>query len=548
MRGGVGLPRLLYAPVVLMSEEPLNIDAPLTIMLIEDNPLDAELFSEFLADTGARDFQVIHVPRMSQALDRLEQGDVDIIFLDFILPDSDGLNGLAKLRRCAPKVPVIMLTGLDDDEVGLKAVTAGAQDYLVKGQIAERTIWRILRYAIVRKRIEEQLRERQMLEARVQKAQRAESLEILAGGIAHEFNNLLTGILGNVTMAIAELPAESPARAMLDDVHAAAQRAGRVTAQMLAYSGHGRFAKGDMDLSRLVVDLVPLLDPAIRDRGELVVQGAARPLLIRGALQELRQVIVSLVTNAAESLRGPDGVVRVVASPVRLAAPTVFEQGSLRTQLPAGSYAAVTVSDSGCGIAPENLPRIFDPFFTTKFAGRGLGLASVLGIVRSHGGAVKVVSQSNQGTSVQVLLPLVETTETPADTPAAGAVASAWRWQGVALVIDSEALIVSLTRKVLSQHGMEVLSAPDWRTGLAAVRDRSADLKLVLMDADRLPPTASEVLGSFRSAVPAVPILLWGGHLRDDLGRQCASLPRTGFLSKPFAPTGFLSKVHELLN
>jgi DNA-binding response OmpR family regulator len=179
-----------------MPDQHLKLDGRLTILLVEDNPLDAELFSEFLADTGARDFDLIHVPRLSLALERLGRDDVDIVFLDFILPDSDGLSGLAKLRRCAPKVPVIMLTGLDDDGVGIEAVATGAQDYLVKGQIAERTIWRILRYAIVRKRIEEQTRERQLLEARVQKAQRAESLEILAGGIAHEFNNLLTGILG----------------------------------------------------------------------------------------------------------------------------------------------------------------------------------------------------------------------------------------------------------------------------------------------------------------------------------------------------------------
>jgi signal transduction histidine kinase len=530
-----------------MSEEPLKLDGPLTIMLVEDNPLDAELFSEFLADTGARDFQVIHLPRLSQALDRLEQGDVDIIFLDFILPDSDGLNGLAKLRRCAPKVPVIMLTGLDDDEVGLKAVTAGAQDYLVKGQIAERTIWRILRYAIVRKRIEEQLRERQVLEARVQKAQRAESLEILAGGIAHEFNNLLTGILGNVSMAIAELPADSSTRSMLEDVQSAAQRAGRVTAQMLAYSGHGRFAKTDLDLARLVVDLVPLLAPAIRDRGELVVQGASRPLSIRGAPQELRQVIVSLVTNAAESLRTPGGVVRVVAAPVRLGSPTVFEQGSLRTQLPPGLYATVTVCDSGCGIPPENLPRIFDPFFTTKFAGRGLGLASVLGIVRSHGGAVKVTSAADSGTTVQVFLPLLEATDAQTEALASGAAASGWRWEGVALVVDQEALIVSLTRKILSQHGMAVLSAGEWRAGLEAAKGHSSELKLVLIDADRLPPALAEVMQAYRAVVPDVAMLFWGGHLRDDLGSHCQSPPRSVFLSKPFSPVGLLAKVHELL-
>jgi len=529
-----------------MSDEHLKLDGPLTILLVEDNPLDAELFSEFLADTGAREFKVIHVPRLSLALERLGREDIDIVFLDFILPDSDGLSGLAKLRRSAPQVPVIMLTGLDDDEVGLKAVAAGAQDYLVKGQIAEHTIWRILRYAIVRKRIEEQSRERQVLEARVQKAQRAESLEILAGGIAHEFNNLLTGILGNVSMALAELPGDSSIRSMLEDVQAAAQRAGRVTAQMLAYSGHGKFAKTDLDLSRLVTDLMPLLEPAVHDRGQLVVQGSPRPLPICGAPQELRQVIVSLVTNAVESLRNPQDVVRVVASAVRLAEPTIFEQGSLRTQLPAGVYATVTVSDTGCGISAQNLPRIFDPFFTTKFAGRGLGLAGVLGIVRSHGGVVRVTSEEGHGTTVQVLLPTSEPTEPQADAVAADA--QLWRWEGLALVIDEEPLIVSLTRKILARHGMEVVTAGDWRTGLDVVRGQTSVLKLIMLDSDRLPPDAAEALNKLRTQVPDVPLLLWGGHSEDAAERQFRHLPRCAFLHKPFPPTALLSKVHELLN
>jgi signal transduction histidine kinase len=529
-----------------MPDERIKLEGSLTILLVEDNPLDAELFREFLADTGALDFKVIHVPRLSLALERLDRDGIDIVFLDFILPDSDGLSGLAKLRRCAPKVPVIMLTGLDDDGVGLEAVAAGAQDYLVKGQIAERTIWRVLRYAIVRKRIEEQSRERQVLEARVQKAQRAESLEILAGGIAHEFNNLLTGILGNVSMALAELPGDLPIRSMLEDVQAAAQRAGKVTAQMLAYSGHGNFAKAELDLSRLVTDLMPLLEPAVRDRGQLVVQGSPRPLPIYGAPQELRQVIVSLVTNAVESLRDPEQVIRVVASAVRLAEPTVFEQGSLRTQLQAGVYATVTVSDTGCGISAQNLPRIFDPFFTTKFAGRGLGLAGVLGIVRSHGGGVKVSSEESQGTTVQVLLPTSEAVEPQADAVAADA--RGWHWEGLALVIDEEPLIVSLTRKILGRHGMDVVAAGDWRSGLDLVRGQSSALKLIMLDSDRLPPNAAEVLGKLRAQVPDVPLLLWGGHSEDAAERQFLGLHRCAFLHKPFPPTALLSKVHGLLS
>jgi DNA-binding NtrC family response regulator len=171
----------------------------------------------------------------------------------------------------------------------------------------------------------------------------------------------------------------------------------------------------------------------------------------------------------------------------------------------------------------------------------------VLGIVRSHGGAVKVTSEPDQGTTVQVFLPLVEMADAPADAPAAAAAAAAWHSEGLALVVDEEALIVSLTRKILSQHGMEVLSADEWRGGLEVARGRSADLRLVLLDADRLPPDAAEVPQAFRALVPGVPLLFWGGHLREDLGRCFRSLSRSAFLNKPFSPTGLLAKAHELL-
>jgi len=531
-----------------MPAENANLEGPLTILLVEDNPLDAELFSEFLADAGAPTFRIVHVPRLALAIERIERGGIDIVFLDYMLPDSDGLTALARLRRCAPKVPVILLTGIDDDEVGLKAVAAGAQDYLVKGQIAERTLWRVLRYAIVRKRIEEQLRERQMLDARVQQAQRAESLEILAGGVAHEFNNLLTGILGNVSMAIAELPAESPVLHMLQDIQTAAQRASKVTAQMLTYSGHGRFSKTAVDLSRLVSDLMPLLEPAIRDRGQLSVQSAPRPLTVHGALPELRQVIVSLVTNAAEALRGQEGVIRVVSSAIRLPAPTRIEQGSTQTELPAGHYACVTVSDTGCGISPENLPRIFDPFFTTKFAGRGLGLASVLGIVRGHDGAIKVTSEEDRGTTVEVILPLCDGAAPQADASSPdGAAPQLWQWDGTALVVDDEPLIVSLVRKILTRHGLAVQAVGDWRASLAVVRGQPGRLRLILMDADRLAPSPLAALAALRAEAPSTPVLLWGGQSEEEAARLLDGLEHGAFVHKPFPPSALLAKVHHLL-
>ncbi|MBN2448816.1 MAG: response regulator [Lentisphaeria bacterium] len=519
---------------------------PLTILLVEDNPLDAELFREFLADAGVMDFALVHVPRLSQALERLDAGGVDIIFLDFLIPDSDGFASLAKLTGRAPQVPVIMLTGLDDDGVGLRAVAAGAQDYLVKGSISKQTIWRILRYAIVRKCVEEQEREKQLLTARLSQAQRAESLVVVAGGIAHGYNNLLTVILGNATLALTELPEDSPLRSLLEDVCQAAQRGVQLTAQMLAYSGKGQFQKDTIDLSRLVVEMTPLLEPALRHRGRLQVAGAPRPMLIEGAVHELRQVVISLVANAAEALPSSGGTVRVSVGGVRLRTPLTVEQGSITTRLDPAFYATVTVSDTGQGIPQEHRHRIFDPFFTTKFTGRGMGLSGVLGIVRSHGGAVRVTSQEDEGTTVQVFLPVDETAQPAYSLPQPAVAATECRFEGVALVIDPEPLVVSITRKILERYGMTVISAPEWRAGAQLAQDRGGEVRLVLLDVERLPAEAP-VVAAFRKYVPSARFLLCSGAPRVDDRERPGIIEGCLHLQKPFQPDQLLEKVKSLL-
>ena len=530
-----------------MPEHLFNIEGPLTILLIEDNPLEAELFTEFLADSGGVEFHVEHVPRLRLALERLDKGGVDIVFLDFVLPDGDGFQSLAKLRKYAPNLPVIMLTGLDDDEVGLEAVAQGAQDYLVKGQVEARTIWRIVRYAIVRKRIEQQLRDRQILEARVQQAQRAESLAVLAGGIAHEYNNLLTGILGNASLALAELPPEHGVRALLEDIRRAAQRAGKLTGQMLAYSGRGQFTKRILDLGVMLEETVPELESILRNRGRLVVQQPATPLVVEGAPRELRQVMINLVSNGAEALNEQEGVVRLALGGIRLTSPVTFEQGSLTSTLPLGFYATITVSDTGCGIPPEHLPRIFDPFYTTKFTGRGLGLASVLGIVRGHDGAVKVSSEEGVGTTVQVFLPMNE--------PEGGGFSVArpyprdrqWRVEGVALVVDDEDLIVSVTRKILEQRGLEVVAAASWREGVGIAKQHGENVRLVVLDGERLPLDARVVFDEFRRSSPKVAFLVCSDLSETESRRRFGVEGSLRFLRKPFLPNALLEKVGSML-
>jgi PAS domain S-box-containing protein len=243
--------------------------------------------------------------------------------------------------------------------------------------------------------------ERAALDRQLLDAQKWESLGVLAGGVAHDFNNILTVILGGAALARRELPADSPAAPHLDRIEQACQRAADLCRQLLAYTGRAPAPSATVDLNQIIRASSALLEiPAARVAGLRFDLCDAVPA-VRADAAQIRQVLVNLVMNAAEAVGEGGGEVRVATGVVDLsAAPAGY-----RLPPAPGRHVRLAVSDTGPGIAPDVLGRMFDPFFTTKFAGRGLGLSAVLGIVRSHGGALRVDTVAGRGTTFEVLWP-----------------------------------------------------------------------------------------------------------------------------------------------
>jgi len=294
------------------------------------------------------------------------------------------------------------------------APLAECQDeiHLKDGRIFERTSRPLLRSGrpagrvwafrdVTRRRQEEE--ERRQLELRVQQGQKLESLGIMAGGIAHDFNNLLAGIQGNAELALLDLPADSPVRHHLKDAQEAAERAADLTSQMLAYSGKAHFAVEPLDLACLVEETARLLKAVVSKKARLEYALEEVPAVEANATQ-LRQVVMNLITNASDALEDTEGVIRIRTGLI-LAGAEKLSELRLGDGLAPGRYAFVEVSDTGCGLDEDVADRIFDPFFSTKFAGRGLGLAAALGIMRGHRGAIDVNSEPGRGTTIRVLLP-----------------------------------------------------------------------------------------------------------------------------------------------
>jgi len=240
--------------------------------------------------------------------------------------------------------------------------------------------------------------ERRRLEAHMREAQKLESLGVLAGGIAHDFNNLLAVVLGNDALAMSETQPGSRLAKQLERIHSAAKHAKALTSQMLTYSGKASLDLKPLDLSGLVEEMSDLLEASISKKCRLeTVLGHGRTV-VEGDPTQLRQVILNLVTNASEALGERPG--RVTVRTGLMTADGVYLADILGSgELAAGEYVYLEVSDPGEGVDEQTRKRIFEPFFSTKFAGRGLGLASVLGIVRGHHGAIKLVTEPGVGTS-----------------------------------------------------------------------------------------------------------------------------------------------------
>ncbi len=250
--------------------------------------------------------------------------------------------------------------------------------------------------------------ERASLDRRLQEQQHVESLTVLAGGLAHDFNNLLAGIMGNADMLAMKLPAE--ARELRDMAHAitlGAERAADLVAKMLAYAGEGAGPSEPVDLDALARDMVDLLRASVARRTQLAFAAAGPVSPVLADATQIRQVLLNLIVNAAEAIEQGDHAGRVTLTTGEEVLPQPHGSSPIpATPLPPGRYAYLEVSDTGAGMSPETVARMFDPFFTTKSTGRGLGLASVQGIVRQHRGALGVRSTQGHGTTIRVWFPV----------------------------------------------------------------------------------------------------------------------------------------------
>jgi len=639
-------------------------DDPIKVLLIEDNPGDARLIQELLSESKGASFEIKVAERLSDGLEALLEKRFDIVLLDLALPDSSGLDTLAKAHSKARQVSIIVLTGLNDEELAVEAVRKGAQDYMVKGQIDENSLSRAIRYAIERKQAEEALREseekyrtilesieqgyyevdiagnftffndsmckilgyskdelmgmnsrqytdnetakkvyevfnrvyttgrpnkifdeeiirkdgtkrhveasvslmkdsedrrtgfrgimqditerirteqeKKKLEAQLHQVQKIEALGTLAGGIAHNFNNLLMGIIGNTSLMLLESDSTHPNYERLKKIEKSVQSGSKMTRQLLGFAREGRYEVKPISLNQLVKetsDTFAMTKKDIRVHREL----AKDEFAINADQGQIEQVLLNLYVNAKDAMPGGGDLF------LKTMNVTHKDMRGKPYEVKPGKYVLLTIRDTGIGIDKRTLERVFDPFFTTKGMGRGtgLGLASVYGIIKAHGGYIHIESKKRHGTTFDIYLPA---SEKEVEVEEKDLSEEILKGKETVLFVDDEDIVIDVGEEILMTLGYKALLARSGKEAIKIYKENKKKIDMVLLDMVMPDMGGGETYDRMKEINPNIKVLLSSGYSIDGQAEEILERGCNGFIQKPFNVKELSDKLREILD
>lgn len=384
--------------------------------------------------------------------------------------------------------------------------------------------------------------DRRQLEARLRQAEQLQAIGRLAGGVSHEFNNLLTVINGYAQMLLAMLPEGDSMRPDLETIVSAGNRAAAITAQLLAFSRQEVVARRMLDLNAALRNMERLLRPILGKDIELVMHLAPEVCSLWADPGQIEQVVINLATNAARAMEG--------GGLLALRTELLIHDGQPLTEelvLEAGAYVRLTVSDTGHGMTPEVQHRVFEPFFTTRQVGEGtgLGLALVHGIVHQMNGDISVYSQVGRGTTFTIYFPYYDASE--GDDPFQDE-AEAIGGDEMVLFVEDEAVVLGVTKRLLEGLGYAVVATDDPEMALTLYAENADEIDLVVTDVVMPGLNGLELAHRLRDAGCAVPILFVSGYPEAVLARQGAAVPRDQLLFKPFGRQELAQRLRKTLD
>ncbi|MDD2941372.1 MAG: response regulator [bacterium] len=505
---------------------------------VEDFLVTLDLLQASAKEASTKDLFVVDwAGSYDDGLEQIKLAIHDAYIVCGNLGDNSGINLLKEVDARHLPAPFIFFAHQLDFPDESEVIKAGASAWLFKEDITPHVLQRAILQSVERKKNEQK---RQAMEDGIVHQQKLESLSRLAGAIGHDFNNLLTAIIGYASIIATDIDSSSLAVVQSELIRQSALRARNLTSQLLAFSRGNSFKLEKLNLSSVVSEMTSVLQGSMPGNATIVSTGVCQSQ-IEADPGLLRQVIASLVLNASDALCGASGTIQINCGEIE--ADSEYISSCISNDPPGeGIYAFVCVKDTGCGMDPQTISCMFDPFFTTKYHGLGLGLSATLGIVSSHRGAIKVDSTMGQGTSITVLIPIAAQ---DALSPKIEKINSQSHHTGEVLIVDDEAAIRTIARKLLEKDGFHALTASNGHEGLQIFSERKNSLSCVILDLTMPGMSGDEVFTEMKRICPQIPVIISSGYFSKDIEESFSALPPDGFLQKPYEPSQLLSIVEN---
>jgi signal transduction histidine kinase len=511
---------------------------PLELLQVEDSESDASLIVRLLEKAGYT-VKAERVQTAAQLRAALEKQPWDVIVADYYLPRFDAPAALSVLRGAALDIPFIVVSGAMGEDRAVAMMKAGAQDYVMKSNLARLApaVEREIGDALARRELRRAEAERKRIEEQLLQAQKLESIGRLAGGVAHDFNNLLTVINGYGDMLLKELRADDPVYDIVTEIRTAGERAAALTRQLLVLSRKKITQPQPANLNDIVTEVEKML-------GRLIGEDICLKSILGASLGRvladpglLHQVLMNLAVNARDAMPG-GGTLSIETANVDVDCSYVEQHPEMKP----GPYVRLQVADTGIGMTKEVQSHLFEPFFTTKKLGEGtgLGLATVYGIVKQSDGSVWVYSEPGLGTTFSIYLPRIDAgADLPPELQPSHA---SLRGSETILVVEDQDQLRKMAVRVLRDYGYEVIESANPDDALLNSQRYAGPIHLMLTDVIMPGMTGPELVGRIKPLRPTMEIIFMSGY-----SQHTALDLAGGFLPKPFSPEALAIKVREAL-